>query len=1056
MFTNSEGMCFVQPAHYSGDQLKSLRGEQTLNSTVANQLHALNLYCRTSTRRGKRAGRKCHKSINVCISNRTDKHVKQRGANCNNLIGIPSQTQTNSTRTSHSVPLLDFCVINARSINNKSQKIKDFVVDNDLDILAITETWLSSENDTSYVTGELCPNGYKFLHIPRCSRGGGVGLLFKGSLKVKLSKCSQFSTFEHAQYVFKSTSKCYQIFVVYRPPPSSKNKCTISSFMEEFSTFLEQSTIMTGEMLLVGDFNFHIEDPTDTNAVKFMHLIESFDLKQHVLEPTHYKGHMLDLVITRSSDEIVGTVCLSDPDISDHFAIKFKLLSEKIHFQRKSVTFRKLKSLDTKSFQTDIEVSTLHTSPLGDISDAIEQYDRVLSELLEKHAPIQRKTITIRPSAPWYSEQIRDAKLLRRKYERRWRRTKLCIDHDIYKEQCKLVSNMIDNARSTHYNEQIITNSSDQKALYQVVDKLMHRKSEPMLPSHDSLEDLANKFADFFADKIVRIRSDLDVLRTNVENTEHHASSEAPDHLLTDFKSVSEDEVYKIIKSSPTKSCALDPIPTWILKECIGPLLPVITQIVNLSLSSNIMPSSLKEAILAPLLKKVNLDFEIFKNFRPVSNLAFISKLIERVVASQFVDHMSVNNLHELFQSAYRKFHSTETALTKVHSDMLGDLDQRQSILLILIDLSAAFDTIDHEILLSLLSTRLGVRGNALLWIRSYLQDRHQTVTINGVKSARHKLKYGVPQGSVLGPILFTAYMLPLGDIIRNYNMQFHFYADDSQLYLTFTPGDNDSSVNCKKTMENCINHVKTWMANNLLKLNDEKTEMLLVGSPSTEIQSIQVGKDTITPSDTVRNIGVIFDANMNMQSHINSIAKRAHFQIRNIGRIRRFLTQEAAVTLVHAFISSKIDYCNALLYGLPLNIIAKIQRIQNTAARVVTGTRKYEHITPVLHKLHWLPVKQRIEFKILLLTFKGLHSLAPCYITELLITHSPTRSLRSGDAIVLKIPKTRSKYGRRAFSHSGPTLWNQLPMDIRQCQTVQTFKSKLKTHLFKIAYGAI
>ena len=228
--------------------------------------------------------------------------------------------------------------------------------------------------------------------------------------------------------------------------------------------------------------------------------------------------------------------------------------------------------------------------------------------------------------------------------------------------------------------------------------------------------------------------------------------------------------------------------PTWLLKECLPALLPVITKIVNLSLSQCEMPENLKEALLITLLKKLLLDHEVLKNFRPVSNLAYLSKLIEMVVDSQVTKHMDDNNLHEIFQSAYKPLHSTETAMLRVKNDILCALDEGNAVLLVCLDLSAAFDTVDHAILLERLEKCIGITGSCLAWFKSYLSNRSQRVLINGATSSPHKLFCGVPQGSVLGPKLFNIYTLPLGDILRKHSSMFHIYADDDNIYLVFKP----------------------------------------------------------------------------------------------------------------------------------------------------------------------------------------------------------------------------------------------------------------------------
>ena len=338
--------------------------------------------------------------------------------------------------------------------------------------------------------------------------------------------------------------------------------------------------------------------------------------------------------------------------------------------------------------------------------------------------------------------------------------------------------------------------------------------------------------------------------------------------------------------------------------------------------------------------------------------------------------------------------------------------------------------------------------------MKSYLSDRHHFISINNCTSSTAPVTHGVPQGSVLGPLLFTIYILPLGQILRHHGLQFHCYADDTQLYLSTT----SITAATHSTLTNCLTDIKTWMQKNFLKLNCNKSEIIIIGpdtlTRSTQDFSLNIDGTPVKTSTHIRNLGVIFDPTLSFLPHVNNITKIAFFHLRNIARLRPSLTFSAAETLIHTFISSRLDYCNSILYGITSKTLNKLQYVQNSAARLLTNTRSREHITPVLHDLHWLPVKQRIQFKILLTTYKTQHNLAPSYLTDLLQPYVPTRSLRSSEAGLLQVPKPKRRtWGDRAFSVAAPTLWNELPKHIRDAPTIPTFKTALKTHLFTIAY---
>jgi hypothetical protein len=566
---------------------------------------------------------------------------------------------------------------------------------------------------------------------------------------------------------------------------------------------------------------------------------------------------------------------------------------------------------------------------------------------------------------------------------------------------------------------------------------------------HDT-PNLPDSFSEFFTNKVRKIQSDLITDDRTIINEPRNSSQQC----LSTFELATYDEIRKLILSSANKSCCLDPIPTFLLKDCIDELTPAITTIINLSLSQSSVPRSLKHAVVTPLLKKPNLDQEQLKNYRPVSNLPFVSKILEKVISSRLSCHKTKYKLRDDNQSAYRTGHSTETALVCVQNDILRGIDKGQCAFLVLLDLSAAFDTVSHKILLDRLHSHIGIADEAHQWVSSYLHARTQSVLVSGSQSQAHILSCGVPQGSVLGPDFFSDYISPVAAIIRSFDISYHCYADDTQLYSLFKAGENELDVLHK--LERCIDDVRSWMSANNLKLNDDKTEFIICGSAASlnkvSTSSIIIGNHQIPASSSVRNIGVMFDAEMKMEKQINQICKNAWHHLYRISKICSFMTHEQKTSVVHAYVTSKLDNCNAVLFGIPEKQLAKLQRIQNAAARLLTKSKKFDHITPILRLLHWLPISQRIIFKLLLLTFKALYSQGPVYQRELLTFYKPCRSLRSAsDPHRLVTPKTSLKtYGDRAFSVAVPVLWNNLPQQIKSCQTVPSFKTALKTFLFK------
>ena len=425
--------------------------------------------------------------------------------------------------------------------------------------------------------------------------------------------------------------------------------------------------------------------------------------------------------------------------------------------------------------------------------------------------------------------------------------------------------------------------------------------------------------------KVDGIRAEIDSMdvSTSAIDMVPPNSSMDPEQRLHSFPPLTECDVRALIQKSAVKSCKLDPMPTSLVIECLDVVLSVVTNIVNTSLATGHFPDEWKQALVHPLLKKVGLS-TAYKNLRPVSNLQFISKVTERAACAfhQIHTHMSKNGLYPLLQSAYRTNHSTETALVRVMNDICINMNHQHVTLLVLLDLSAAFDTVDHAILLNRLESTFGITGTALVWLKSYLSGRSLRVSVDGGLSDSFHLPFGVPQGSCLGPLLFTMYASKLFEVIKDHLPMVHAYADDTQLYLSFKPGCTVTEQDAIRTMERCIKAIRIWMLTDKLKLNEEKTEFMVIGTRQqlgkVSIGELSVGDSNVVPVSAARNLGVWLGSHMNLDTHITKTCSAAYYHLYNIRRIRKHLTYESTRTLVHALVMGRIDYCNSLLYGLP------------------------------------------------------------------------------------------------------------------------------------------
>jgi hypothetical protein len=927
---------------------------------------------------------------------------------------------------------------------NKVHDIMETLVENSIDLAGICETWLKDSNCPT--TAAIKSFGYSILHNHRKEKkGGGTAIIYKSYYSITCYRSiKDFTSFEYTAATVKTGDATKVLFVIiYRPGQMN------SLFNQEIDVLLSELTSKSDIVVLAGDLNIHFDQSSNNLYTQAYDILLSYGMKRQVYEATHVGGGSLDQVFIHTLNdqfECKTRVDSLNSHGSDHYPVfcDFKLVLEKKFF--KKIYHRKLKEVDADLFTKDLATVIDNLSFSESFKSTVAELTEQTSILLDHHAPVVSKKVSVVSTAPWFDKEYRELRKRRRKAERSWRKSKTESDLVIYKNMCKSSSDMARQKKKDHFVSVIDKAEGNPRTLYQIVNKELDRKQTAKLPDFtDDIPELASTFNKFFVDKIDGIRS---CMIEDAAPTENYFPDNANNSVLSEFEPATLEELKEIINECGIKCSPADLLPQALYKENITTLLPIIVQLVNISLSTGNV-DGVKLADIVPLLKDESLDPNILKNFRPVSNLTFLGKIIERVVLRRLNNHMSRNNLHCPNQSAYKKNHSTETLLIRIWNDLLVATDERKATVVMLLDLSAAFDTVDHKLLLKILKDEIGLRGVPLLWFESFLTGRAQRIRLGHITSDEILIKFGVPQGSVLGPVLFNIYIRSIYGCVKNLGFDISGYADDHQVCKSF--GTISQGMVLIYELDRCFQEIKRWMSQYYLQLNDSKTQIIVFGSTNVlkeiEINGINTSSGTtVRFISTVKNLGIYMDSKLSLSNQVISLKKKSFATLRNIRKIRFLLTREQLKIIVNSLVVSCLDYCNGLFYGLTEKLLSQLQLIQNAAAKAVTGKYKHDHLENDIKELHWLDVRKRIIFKIGLLAYKAVNGSAPLYLQELF------RYSHHGHSLKLIVPQVNGKYGQKSFSVMGPRILNRLPCHVTCSSSVDGFKAALKTHLFNLS----
>ena len=954
-------------------------------------------------------------------------------------------------------------LLNIQSVRLKGPAIKDLILDKGLDLLILTESWLTTAL-RDVVSADMTPDGYLSKHYIRnhtCSkkRGGGISIIYRSSILCsEIVLASPATTYERIACKVTVGSRIFTLACIYRPPPAPT-----AGFFVELSDFLDELILLHGCPIIAGDFNCPaIGAACDQRLLDTM---VGYGLSQGVLDPTHRgscegRDNILDLLFHPPDRSGIVGITVEDPGLSDHFLVLAHFAITKPLDIAHTFKTRNIRNMNRQAFADQISLSPFITDPSDSLDVFCAQIRHDVISVLDCLAPVTE--ITKRPSKhPPYSlsSEAQLAKRQRRTLERRFVRCRTQANRDNYKAACKKALRLIRISSQQYTRSLVDAAHGNSKKLWVVCKSLLHGVDRAV----ETVQGLtSSSFNNFFQNKIKQIKIKIsETLPTLVGTYDYKDIPDTSHPGFVCFNDVSLETVTSVIRGMNSKSNMLDFMPTFLLKECVTLFAPSITHLCNMSLLTGFFPTEFKVGCITPILKKKGMAVNDHASYRPITGLNTLSKIVEKVALLQLRPVIVGSPNFATMQSAYRTAHSTETALLRLTSDVRSAMGRSSAVSLLSLDISAAFDALDHSTLLLRAERKFGIGGQALQWLRSYLTGRTTFTKLGNNISPVIDVISGVPQGSILGPILFALYISPIGSLVTSMGVHYHQYADDTQLYVELMGGSSSDKLT------ECADMLSLWFLHNDLMLNTTKTECIVFGTGArlrntdrSTLETCVPFTGTILPvMKSIHILGVTLDTELSMNNHVAETVSGCNAHVRALRHIRPCLTESVAASLACAIVQTRLDYCNSLLYQTSAQNIVKLQRVQDNLARVVCRTHRRESAKPLLKRLHWLPIATRIRYKIAAVTHSVIHTGQPAYLSQLISRSTNTRGTRDNPApssaacpayaLKLNAPRCRLAVEKPSFCSASPAVWNSLTESLRSIASPEAFRKALKTELF-------
>ena len=940
--------------------------------------------------------------------------------------------------------------LNVRSLKCRDHYVlvKETVLTNRFDIFTVSETWLNSTVQDL----EIGIPGYVIYRLDRQnSRGGGVCAFVSRNFKTEyLSDISLTAPSGFQQLWLKIQVKSMKSFILctaYRPP-NTPLSCFDSDLIESFV----YASSFNVPIYLLGDLNCRLESSDNPEAKALLNFCRSYNLSQLITRPTRVTettSSILDVILASDTKQVLNVMVL-ESSISDHDLVYITLKLKKERSKPVYITTRSYKHYKADAFYDDVSKAPWSIIDVfDDVEDKLHVFNLLFSSILDQHAPIKTFKVRGKPN-PCITDNIRALMKTRDNWRKEARKRNDPMAWTAYRNLRQEVKREIKVAEREFFTEQIQRNPSNTNSIWKAIRHIIPKKSTSQRIFSKDNKVVADEFNRFFVsvgqssvDKIQSLANECNITL----NRNYFVPRQYPLCEQFHLNTIGSGEIERIISSMPSnKAPGIDKISVRVLKDCLAPILPVITSIINTSIETCKFPTIWKLAEVAPLPKAEN--HELANNNRPISLLPVLSKVCERVVHNQFTSYLQLNDRLTITQSGNKKWHSTETSVIETTDTILRAIDQKMLTSAVFLDMSKAFDSVNHETLILKLQD-VGASNLVLQWFCSYLNDRRQVVRIHSTLSEPLPINCGVPQGSILGPLLFSIYTNDVPLAPQKCNVQS--YVDDTKLVISFKMKD---ALNAFADLSDDLHRIGQWCSNNLLLLNPSKTKLMVFGSRQMHsrmtTRSLTFMGRELVPEHTAKDLGVILDAYLTYDEHITKTVSSCMSSLSQISRTRHVFDKRTLLTIINALVFSKLFYCSNVWANTSKSNVSKLQSIQNFAARIATNTRKYDHITPVLKELKWLPVETQLYFRNAIMAFKCLTSQAPEYLSSQFIKRGDISGRATRNSQMLNTPLFKTASGQRTFYYRIVSIWNSMDCSLKTLESVSAFKFNLRRRLVK------